>query len=257
MALIACKECKTQMSDQAKACPKCGAPPPKGMSRATVLFLVCAVLIAFVVMSRNVEAPVAATPIDSSKGQSVAALAASTASIRQGACRTGIEPMKAKYAALLDQKKFWDAKLALEDCPTVLADATLQKMANGAARLQHLATINDTKAIPYERLQALDLLRDVGTPDDVAAVEPLRVKLQALQEKFAATEAKKADAADRARRRKEGVHIGMSQDDVLKSSWGRPRSVNRTTYSFGTREQWVYDGGYLYFEDRILKTIQN
>jgi hypothetical protein len=257
MALIACKECKTQMSDQAKACPKCGAPPPKGMSRSTILFLVCTGVIAFAVLSRNVEAPAGATSTDSSKSQSIVALAASADTTRQSACRTGIESMKAKYVALLDQKKFWDAKLALEDCPTVLADATLQTMANGAARLQHLATINDTKDSPYERLRAIDLLRDVGTPEDVAAVEPLRVKLQVLHEKSAAADAKKADAADRARRRKEGVHIGMSQDDVLKSSWGRPSNVNRTTYSFGTREQWVYDGGYLYFEDGILKTIQN
>ena len=26
MALINCKECKAKVSDQAKACPKCGAP---------------------------------------------------------------------------------------------------------------------------------------------------------------------------------------------------------------------------------------
>jgi len=33
--------------------------------------------------------------------------------------------------------------------------------------------------------------------------------------------------------------------------------MNRSTYSFGVHEQWVYDGGYLYFENGTLKSIQN
>lgn len=61
----------------------------------------------------------------------------------------------------------------------------------------------------------------------------------------------------KAARRRQGVHIGMTESDVLQSSWGRPRHVNRTTTARGTREQWVYGGGYLYFENGILTTIQN
>lgn len=57
--------------------------------------------------------------------------------------------------------------------------------------------------------------------------------------------------------RKEGVNIGMTSERVLLSSWGRPEKVNRTTYSQGVHEQWVYSGGYLYFEDGILTAIQN
>ena len=55
-----------------------------------------------------------------------------------------------------------------------------------------------------------------------------------------------------------GVSIGMNQNEVIASSWGKPRSVNRTTYSSGTHEQWVYgSGNYLYFTNGILTTIQN
>jgi flagellar basal body rod protein FlgB len=58
--------------------------------------------------------------------------------------------------------------------------------------------------------------------------------------------------------RKEGVSLGMTADEVKASSWGRPERVNRTTNSFGVREQWVYGGGgYLYFKDGVLRTIQN
>ena len=56
-----------------------------------------------------------------------------------------------------------------------------------------------------------------------------------------------------------GVRIGMTSDQVLKeSNWGKPRSVNKTTTSTGTREQWVYGyPNYLYFTNGILTSIQN
>lgn len=59
-----------------------------------------------------------------------------------------------------------------------------------------------------------------------------------------------------------GVKIGMTADEVLKSNWGKPNHINRTTTAYGTEEQWVYSGGYLYFDDyelgiMVLKTIQN
>lgn len=61
---------------------------------------------------------------------------------------------------------------------------------------------------------------------------------------------------DVARRRQEGVRIGMTEEHVLQSSWGRPQRVNRTTTRQGVREQWVYARGYLYFEDGSLVSIQ-
>ena len=52
------------------------------------------------------------------------------------------------------------------------------------------------------------------------------------------------------------VHIGMSKD-LCEISWGKPDRINKTTYSFGTREQWVYQdkNSYLYFEDDVLTAI--
>lgn len=60
------------------------------------------------------------------------------------------------------------------------------------------------------------------------------------------------------RKKQEGVTIGMSKEDVLDSSWGKPRKINKSTNKYGTREQWVYgNGNYLYFEDDRLTSIQN
>ena len=49
----------------------------------------------------------------------------------------------------------------------------------------------------------------------------------------------------------------MVQQPVEHRRGERLVDMNRSTYSFGVHEQWVYDGGYLYFENGTLKSIQN
>ncbi len=59
-------------------------------------------------------------------------------------------------------------------------------------------------------------------------------------------------------KRSRGVRLGMSPEDVLASSWGKPSSINRTVNQYGYSEQWVYgSGSYLYFTDGKLTSIQN
>lgn len=65
-------------------------------------------------------------------------------------------------------------------------------------------------------------------------------------------------ASKKAFKKSNGVSIGMTKQDVLDSSWGRPKHINRTTNSYGVHEQWVYGiGNYLYFENEILTSFQN
>lgn len=52
------------------------------------------------------------------------------------------------------------------------------------------------------------------------------------------------------------VQLGMNQA-MCRESWGEPYEINRSTGSFGVHEQWVYSGGYLYFENGKLTSIQN
>ena len=60
-----------------------------------------------------------------------------------------------------------------------------------------------------------------------------------------------------ARKKKEGVRLGMSEQDALDSSWGKPMHINTTTNAIGTHAQWVYGNGYLYFTDGVLTSVQN
>ena len=54
--------------------------------------------------------------------------------------------------------------------------------------------------------------------------------------------------------------IGMTQDEVLMSTWGSPYKRNKTTSASGIREQWEYKGvnhnKYIYFENGYVVTIQ-
>lgn len=52
--------------------------------------------------------------------------------------------------------------------------------------------------------------------------------------------------------------IGMTKDEAIDSTWGKPSDINKTTTKYGTHEQWVYSGNrYLYFEGDELTTIQD
>lgn len=51
--------------------------------------------------------------------------------------------------------------------------------------------------------------------------------------------------------------IGMSAEQVRNSTWGEPKEINKTTYAWGTSEQWVYSGyRYIYLDDGIVTAIQ-
>lgn len=51
--------------------------------------------------------------------------------------------------------------------------------------------------------------------------------------------------------------IGMTAEEIRLSTWGDPDKINKSTYSWGTSEQWVYEGyRYIYLDDGIVTSIQ-
>lgn len=56
--------------------------------------------------------------------------------------------------------------------------------------------------------------------------------------------------------KKRSPAIGMTAEEVLESTWGRPQKINKTTYSWGTTEQWCYSGyRYIYFDNGTVSSI--
>lgn len=257
MALITCADCKSQFSNEAKACPKCGKPTPNGASAGAVVLVFLAVVISVVAFKACSPSSPSSSSVRSAEAEQRKVFEAKQQlDTRIANCKLALDERKAYYATLLDESKFWEARLALGDCAEVLNDPTLREMQAGATKLSYIATARDKKTAPGDRLRAISQLQ-AEFPSDAAEFASLAPQLKLAADMRAAAEAKRVADADKAQRRKEGVHIGMTADEVRASSWGRPTKVNRSTYSFGVREQWVYSGGYLYFKDGVLESIQN
>ena len=125
--------------------------------------------------------------------------------------------------------------------------------------------IIDESTAALAKLTERDTYQKLTIYSNLVAAAPqnqeYKVKL-AFYEKRVAIEGaiaeEKATKARMAEKKKLGVHIGMTMQDVKDSSWGRPSKVNRTSTLNRVHEQWVYGvGSYLYFEDGILTAIQN
>lgn len=117
----------------------------------------------------------------------------------------------------------------------------------------YTAIARDRTNTPDARIDALYKI-ELFDRDEFKRLAPLLEQVRRAQQAERAALAK----AEAARRRKQGVSIGMTREEVLASSWGKPQRVNTTTTAYRVREQWVYgDNNYLYFENGILTSIQN
>ncbi|MBI3044981.1 MAG: hypothetical protein HYY78_19355 [Betaproteobacteria bacterium] len=133
-----------------------------------------------------------------------------------------------------------------------------QIQANREQELELLAKIKATKPSDRQTLLSYYSALEKLVPENGTYKQNWkRIQLEIYRQNEA--DKKKELAAERAKRRSEGVSVGMTKQEVLMSSWGRPQHVNSTTTTRGTTEQWVYGGrNYLYFDESgRLTTIQN
>lgn len=157
----------------------------------------------------------------------------------------------AKYQELSAAKEHWKAAAVLRPCLGT-ADAEFSALVKQSDVLDAKATANNKSAPTIDRELAIARLEQIA-PEEAAGL----AKLKAQLESKAKAEAKAIAKARAAEKKKQGVRIGMSQEDVIASSWGRPESINKSIYSFGVHEQWVYGGrNYLYFKNGVLDSIQ-
>jgi hypothetical protein len=50
--------------------------------------------------------------------------------------------------------------------------------------------------------------------------------------------------------------VGMKKEALENSTWGKPRDINKSTYSWGTTEQWCYSNNrYVYLENDVVTSI--
>lgn len=117
-----------------------------------------------------------------------------------------------------------------------------------------LLILSDQEGTLYSLLQwrASSDLFDVERSDslgkyDITPSTPRKLSEPFLVKKYGASLAEKILNGD--------IEIGFDED-MCRAAWGWPNKRNTTKTKYGTSEQWVYDNGYLYFENGILTTIQ-
>ncbi len=189
-------------------------------------------------------------PSESEKRAAEAAKnAAQIADQRRAECREQENQLIADYKRLTADAKHADAISLIRPCAATLATSELRGLLRQAEINLYLAQINSPKTPPREKAQVM-LLVARNYPEVATGFEEKAVKILAQEDR--------KDAEAEARKRKsEGVAIGMTKEQVLASSWGKPKEVNRTVTAYGEREQWVYGwGNYLYFTNGVLTGIQ-
>lgn len=212
MALIQCKECKSQVSTTAKSCPACGAAVPK-KSNKKALFVTG--LFVFVVYS-------------------IASTFESAGEKPQATAAVSIPVAKPPLDCIKDEAEILEfVKSRINDFPNSALEV-LRPCAEQTNNSAYKTKITEAEAA-------------------VKRNEQKETQLKIANAKLAVIDAK----AEAKRKKSQGVNIGMTMDEVRASSWGKPRKINRTIHATSEREQWVYDGGYLYFSNGILNSIQN
>lgn len=169
-------------------------------------------------------------------------------------CRASDPPWRPTVRKALDDKAYEYALTVAGRCAELSGnDALVAELADAQVKWRLQDATNSSLATRH-RLDSLNALVQLS-PETAAKLPPsLRTQLEKQVAREADAEAKQL----KAERKKRGVTIGMTTEQVLDSSWGKPRMVNSTTTAGGTHQQWVYDSGnYLYFENGKLTAIQN
>lgn len=249
MALVKCTECFHSISKTATHCPNCGAK----IRRTTLITKIIAGLFAIWVLSIIFDED--KTHVQNEiKAETSASIQVSQEQLeneqRRKECEIKIESKKNEYHALMAAHNYGDAARVLTFCAGLLADTTLHNLVAEAEIKSYLQDIKNPKTPLRAKAFSIELMRR-NYPEKAIEYETLFVTILDKVDKQERLEEAK-------RRKKEGVSIGMTPDEVRASSWGKPDSINRSTYAWGQHEQWVYGGGnYLYFENGKLTSIQN
>jgi DNA-directed RNA polymerase subunit N (RpoN/RPB10) len=164
-------------------------------------------------------------------------------------CGETVAAKLVEYDRLMAAGEHWKAAGILRVCARNGTNE-IKKRVESAEIASHRATINSPKASQKEKRQAMERL--------IADYPELGKQYERKVDSMESPEEKAERLREAARRKKQGVSLGMLPEEVVASSWGKPQRVNKTTTQRGTNEQWVYSGNnYLYFENGRLTAIQH
>ena len=153
-------------------------------------------------------------------------------------------------------------------CATTFGSADYKQQLKNAEIAGFEVEVNNEKHSAYSRLATLNAY-EKSYPDEAAKYASLRIRLVGVNAKEMKNEEErkrieqaandKKERIEEARyRRSQGVEIGMTPEEVLASSWGRPRRTTKSQSSNIYTETWDYGyPNFLYFVNGQLSQIHN
>ena len=150
------------------------------------------------------------------------------------------------------KKQFYEAAYLLSTCIEITGDSDLKRLFKDNSLSYWTRVASDGNSSFLDKYKAYKNLSELDTENS----SQLKLKSDHFKKladektlkdtKLAqAKSEKEAAESERSRKRqakKEGVSIGMSQQAVLESAWGKPERVNRRVTQHGIHEQWAYPG---------------
>lgn len=149
--------------------------------------------------------------------------------------------------------------------------AEKQRIANEKMLTEVKNIVSSATVTNIDKLRAIDRIRTI----DPTQAESMEKTVMNDVEKKVAENEKNLDQArkrhaidnqrishlDKQRKKKEGIRIGMTMQDVLDSSWGKPHRKTNYHSNLGTKTIWQYgdygERGTIVFENGIVTMIQN
>lgn len=195
-------------------------------------------------------------PGGSTKPASVQKIVEAPSQGEKETCKKEEKERMLKYEAAFAEGNYFDAALHIKACAEILGSPSLREKLSAAMIADRVGIINSPNSAPGEKLEAMEYLAR-EYPEEGRKYETRIPKLKILVERETARLAAKSENEQKQRKKREGIALGMTAADVRASSWGAPRDINRTINKWGVSEQWVYDGGYVYFENGVVTSIQN
>ena len=195
MGLVACRECKKQISSSAKTCPQCGAKQ-KRTSWVTwsVLALIVLVTIQGVwssIEKRKADEAKAIADAHALKQRQQAALEA--AAKLKTDCVTRRAVLLDEFQAQIAKKKFDDAWRGLDACARATNDADLKKLVDRARIADLRGTAEDKSQPSPNRLASLSALQRDYPQEFTAADGQVQAALTKAQVAKDALEQKKKE----------------------------------------------------------------
>ena len=154
-----------------------------------------------------------------------------------------------------DSENYTVALEKIKQCKKTVVDSAIKQAHESASKNYYKSAIQCISValnIDKKNKQLIDLKAKYTNNND-----DYEVKVEADNKKQAEADAKAEEEQAKAKAKTEGARIGMTKEEVLNSSWGRPESINRTITDSGVSEQWVYYNRYVYIENGVVTSIQD